>query len=98
MLFGRGLRTLRKRNNVVHWQSETEVMIDSVQKKPPCSACCGGRRFVFPPSGHGNETEPWRSRLSAKRQDLPTAHRPRALCWFPSVPKLPRGHAYEGFL
>jgi hypothetical protein len=58
----------------VNWQSETEVTIDSVQKKPPCGACRGGGSFVFPRSVRANETEPGRSRLSAKSQDLPAAY------------------------
>src|SRR5262249_31487742 len=74
--------------------SETEVTIDSVQKKPRCGARRDRRSSVLPRSGHSNETEPGRSWLHARSQDLPTAPRPFALCWFASVPKLPRGHAY----
>src|SRR4029077_5268457 len=83
-----------QRKGMSNWQSETEVTIDSVQKKPPCSACRGGGGFVFPRSVRSPETEQGRPWLSAKTQDLPAAHRPFALCWFRSVPKLPRGHAH----
>src|ERR1700751_4839071 len=83
----------RKRRGV-NWQSETEVTIDSVQKQSPGCACRRGCSFVFPRSVRSNQTEPGRYWQSAKSQDLPAAHRPFALFFYRSVPKLTPGHAH----
>jgi hypothetical protein len=87
-------RTLPTQRCWLIWQREYEVAIDPAEKKPPCGTCRCGCSFVFPRSGGSNKTEPGRSRLSAKSQDLPAVHRRFALCWIRSVPKLPRGHAH----